>query len=107
MQSEKENIYLTKQKLLQHLSKKTGLSKKNIILVFDELIKTIQDHLKADGPGKFILPGILKMTTKIIPEQKERLGLNPFTKKEMIFKFKPSIKKIKIKALKNLRDLIN
>lgn len=104
---QKENVYLTKQKLLQHLAKKTGLTKKNIILVFEELAKTIQDHLKINEPSKFVLPGILKITTKVVPEQKERVGLNPFTKKEMIYKFKPAMKKIKIKALKTLRDLIN
>lgn len=107
MQQEKLNIYLTKQKLFQHLAKKTGLSRKSIILVFEELMETIKDHLKFNEPGKFVLPGILKITTKIIPEQKERVGLNPFTKKEMIFKSKPIMKKIKIKALKTLKNMIN
>jgi len=106
MQIEQNNIYLTKQKLLQHLAKKTGLSKKNINTLFEELLNTIQEHMKENGPGKFILPGIFKLTTKNVPAQEERVGINPFTKKEMIFKSKPATRKIKIKALKNLKDLI-
>ena len=102
----KSNTYLTKQKLLQHLSKRTGLSKKNINSLFDELLNTIQEHIRDDGPGKFILPGIFKLTTKDVPAQEERVGINPFTKKEMIFKAKPATKKLKIKALKHLKDLL-
>lgn len=106
MEKEKIITYLTKQKLLQHLAKKTNLSKKNIDLVLVELLNTIHDHLKTGGPGKFVLPGIFKLTTRDIPAQKERIGINPFTKKEMIFKAKPATRKLKIKALKNLKDLL-
>jgi len=107
MQVEKRHNYLTKQKLWQHLAKKTGLSKKSIDNIFNELLYVIEDHMKDNGPGKFVLPGIFKLTTKDIPAQAERVGLNPFTKKEMVFKAKPATKKIKIKALKNLKDIIN
>ena len=99
--------YLTKQKLFQHLAKKTGLSKKNIDLVFIELLDTINDHMRDGGPEKFVLPGFFKLTTKNIPAQKEKIGINPFTKEKMVFKAKPSSKKLKIKVLKNLRDIIN
>ena len=106
MQVEKNNTYLTKQKLLQRLAKKTGLSKKSINTVFVELLDIIQEHISDSGPGKFVLPGIFKLTTKDIPSQEERVGLNPFTKKEMVFKAKPAAKKLKIKALKNLKDIV-
>ncbi len=106
MQTDQNVTHLTKQKLLQHLSKKTGLPKKVINSVFTELLNTIKDHINPSGPGKFTLPGILKITTKTIPAQKEKMGLNPFTKKKMLFKAKPATRKIKIKALKNLKDLV-
>lgn len=106
MQTEINNKYLTKQKLWQRLAKKTGLSKKSIDIVFVELLNIIQEHMKNDGAGKFVLPGIFKITTKDIPAQKERVGLNPFTKKEMVFKAKPATRKLKIKALKNLKDIV-
>lgn len=106
MQQEENKQCLTKQKLLQHISKKTGLSKKNINSVFAELIETIKEHMKKDGPEKFILPGLIKLTVKNIPEQKEKIGFNPFTKKEMVFKAKPSTRKIKVRILKNLKDMV-
>ena len=106
MQTDKKYTYLTKQKLWQHLAKKTGLSKKSIDTIFTELLDVIQNHMKDNGPGKFVLPGIFKLTTKNIPAQEERVGLNPFTKKEMVFKAKSATKKIKIKALKNLKDIV-
>jgi len=106
MQMEKNKSHLTKQKLLQQLSKNTGLSKKSISLLFTELLSTIKEHMKKDGPEKFILPGIFKLTAKTVPAQEERIGINPFTKKEMVFKAKMSTRKIKIKALKSLKDII-
>lgn len=98
--------HLTKQKLLQHLAKNTGLTKKNINTVFTELLNTIKDHLQKNGPEKFILPGILKLTIKNVPEQKEKIGFNPFTKKEIILKAKPATRKIKAKLLKSLKDMV-
>lgn len=97
---------LNKQKLLQHIAKNSNLTKKTVNTVLEELYNTIKDHIKPFGPQKFILPGIFKITIKTIPEQKEKLGINPFTKKQTIFKAKPESKKIKIKALKKLKDII-
>lgn len=104
---EKNNdTYLTKQKLLSSLVKKTGLSKKSIGLVFLKLVETIHEQMKISGPEKFVLPGIFKLTTKHIPPKAEREGINPFTKEKMIFKAKPATRKLKIKILKNLKDII-
>lgn len=102
---QKKNNYLTKQKLFQQLAKKTNLSKKNIDLIFIELLSIIKDHMKTGGPEKFVLPGFFKLTTRNISAQVERMGINPFTKEKMLFKAKPSYKKLKIKMLKNLRDI--
>ena len=102
----KKNNYLTKQKILQILSKKTGISKKNVNLLFEELLNVISEHMNEKNSDKFIFPGIFKITTKLVKEQKEKIGINPFTKKEMVFKYKPATKKIKIKILKNLKNLL-
>ncbi|HIH2763690.1 MAG TPA: HU family DNA-binding protein [Candidatus Azoamicus sp.] len=106
MQNIEIKQYLTKQKLLQHIANNTGLSKKNVNSVFETLAETIKNHMKKDGPEKFILPGLLKLTIKNVPEQKEKIGFNPFTKKEMKFKAKPASRKIKVRLLKNLKDMV-
>jgi nucleoid DNA-binding protein len=97
---------LTKRELLSHISLKTGLTKNNINNVFNELLCIIKDHMINDGPEKFTLPGFFKLSIKKIPAQEEKIGVNPFTKEEMLFKAKPASKKLKIKILKNLRDSI-
>ena len=102
---QKKQNYLTKQQLFQNLSKRTGLSKKNITLLFSELLDVIRENIKKSGYEKFVLPGFFKLTTKKIPAQKEKEGINPFTKQQMLFKAKPESRKVKIKLLKNLRDV--
>lgn len=106
MQTTENKKYLTKQKLLQQIAKNTGLPKKNVNSVFIELMEIIKDHLKAGNAEKFIFPGLLKLTVKNMPEQKEKIGFNPFTKKEMTFKAKPATRKIKVRLLKNLKDMV-
>lgn len=101
-----KNTHFTKQKLLQFLSKKTGLTKKNVNSVLKEILSAIRESMRENGPEKFTLPGIFKITTKNIPAQEEKIGINPFTKEQMTFKAKPATKKIKIKALKDLKDLV-
>ena len=91
--------------MFQNLSKRTGLSKKNITLLFSELLDVIRENIKKSGYEKFVLPGFFKLTTKKIPAQKEKEGINPFTKQQMLFKAKPESRKVKIKLLKNLRDV--
>lgn len=101
-----KNSHFTKQKLLQYLSKKSGITKKNVDLIFKELLNAIREHMQEGGPEKFILPGIFKITTKNVPAQEEKTGINPFTKEKMTFKAKAATKKIKIKALKDLKDIV-
>lgn len=98
--------HYTKQQLLQHIANNTNLSKKNVNLILDELLSVIKMHIKKGGPEKFILPGIMKLIIKDVPEQKEKIGFNPFTKKEMLFKAKPATRKIKVKLLKNIKDMV-
>ncbi len=102
----KANNCFTKQKLLQHLAKKTNLSKKNINLIFTELLDIIKEQMKKESSEKFILPGFFKLTIKNIEAKEEKLGINPFTKKEMTFKARPASRKLKIKLLKGLKDVI-
>ncbi len=99
--------YLNKQKLLQILSKRTKIQKKNIDILFKELQNIIKENFKDNNSEKFILPGLLKITIKNISAQEKRPGINPFTKEKIIFKEKPATKKIKIKALKKLKDILN
>jgi nucleoid DNA-binding protein len=81
------------------------LNRKQVAAVFDMLGEIIAAHLKKDGPEKFMLPELLKIVVKKVPAKPAREGINPFTKEPTTFKAKPASKKIKVIALRGLKDL--
>jgi len=95
----------TKSTLLTTLAERTGLAKKEVSTVLSELTTVVEAHLKRGGPGKFTLPGMLKMTVKNVPAKKARKGINPFTGEQTTFKAKPASRKVKVTALKALKDM--
>lgn len=96
----------TKGTLLNTLSERTGLARKDVNLVLAELLVVVEGHLKRGGPGKFTLPGMLKMTVKNVPAKKARKGINPFTGEPTIFKAKPASRKVRVTPLKALKELV-
>jgi nucleoid DNA-binding protein len=95
----------TKGTLLTTLSERTGLARKDVGAVFAELTTIVEGHLKRTGPGKFTLPGMLKMTVKNVPAKKARKGVNPFTGEPTTFKAKPASRKVRVTALKALKEM--
>lgn len=95
----------TKGTLLTTLAERTGLARKDVGSVFNELTVIVEGHLKRGGPGKFTLPGMLKMTVKNVPAKKARKGINPFTGEPTIFKAKPASRKVRVTALKALKEM--
>lgn len=95
----------TKSTLLTTLSERTGLSRKEVGTVIEELVNVVEAHVKRGGPGKFTLPGVLKMTVKNVPARKARKGINPFTGEPTIFKAKPASRKVKVTPLKALKEM--
>ncbi len=95
----------TKGTLLTTISERTGLGRKEVGLVLNELTTIIEGHIKRGGPGKFTLPGVLKMSIKNVPARKARKGINPFTGEPTIFKAKPASRKVRIIALKALKEM--
>ena len=101
----KKNAAPTKSEILATISKDTELSKKQVSAVFDSLNTSIKKSLKSHG--LFTFPGLLKMKVVKKPATKAREGVNPFTKEKMMFKAKPASKKVRIAALKNLKEFVN
>ncbi len=95
----------TKGTLLTTLAERTGLARKDVGTVFTELTAIVEGHLKRTGPGKFTLPGMLKMTVKNVPAKKARKGINPFTGEPTTFKAKPASRKVRVTALKALKEM--
>jgi alkylation response protein AidB-like acyl-CoA dehydrogenase len=74
--------------------------------VFDALGRIIKRELGKKGPGLFVVPGLMKINLIQKPATKARKGINPFTKEEVMFKAKPARRVVKIRPLKNLKDMV-
>lgn len=98
----------TKSQLFGDLAERTGLQKKQVSQVFDELQDIIGKNLSGrNAPGQFTLPGLAKMTVKKKPATKQRKGRNPFTGEEITIAAKPASKTVKVRPLKNLKELVS
>jgi DNA-binding protein HU-beta len=65
---------MTKSQLVTTLSEKTGLAKKDVNSVFDELTAIAYKEVKK--VGEFVVPGFGKM---VKAKRKARMGVNPAT----------------------------
>jgi nucleoid DNA-binding protein len=101
----KKSAAPTKSEILANIAKETELTKKQVASVFDALSATIKKSLR--GHSTFTMPGLLKMKVVKKPATKAREGVNPFTGEKMMFKAKPASKKVRIAALKNLKEFVN
>ncbi len=95
---------LTKTQIMTNLSEETELSKKDVAAVFDALSDEIGKSLKASG--QFTIPGLCKITLKDVPAKPKRKGRNPATGEEIWLSPKPASKKLTIRPLKNLKDMV-
>ena len=96
----------TKSELLTSIAGSTGLSRKDVSNVIDELTTAISRHVKPRGPGEFKMPGLFKIKTVHKKATKARKGINPFTGEETMFKAKPARTVVKVVALKKLKEMV-
>ena len=96
----------SKSEIMASIAETTELSRKQVASVFDALNGLIQDNLKPRGPGTFSVPGLMKIVVNKKPATKARKGINPFTGEETVFKAKPASKVVKVRPLKNLKDMV-
>jgi nucleoid DNA-binding protein len=96
----------TKSDVYRELADRTGLTRKQVVSVFDEMSGLIKKDLGRRGPGIFNIPGLLKIKCVRKPATKARKGINPFTGEETVFKAKPARNVVKAQALKALKDMV-
>lgn len=95
----------TKAQVMSAIAENTGLSRKDVTAVMDELSTLIHRHIKKRGAGQFTVPGLMKIKTVRKPATKARKGINPFTGEETMFKAKPARTMVKVQPLKGLKDM--
>jgi nucleoid DNA-binding protein len=99
---------MTKTELFTAIGDETDLSRRTVSAVFDALSAQISKSLGRRGAGVFTLPGLVKIEKKAVPARKARKGVpNPFKPGELMdVAAKPATTKVKVRALKNLKDMV-
>jgi DNA-binding protein HU-beta len=87
---------MTKAQLLNTLAESTGLSKKDVSTLFDELTSLAYKEVKKGG--EFVLPGFGKL---VKAHRKARMGRNPATGEEIKIAAKTVVKFRLAKAVKD------
>jgi nucleoid DNA-binding protein len=95
---------MTKSQIVASLADSTGLTKKQVTSVMDEMNILMERSIKKRSVGEFTVPGIFKITTVKKPARKARKGINPFTGEETMFKAKPASIAVKVRPLKKLKE---
>ena len=98
----------TKTEILNNIAEGTDLSKKDVTAVLEALSEEIRKALSSRGPGVFAIPGLIKIEKKKVPARPARKDVpNPFKPGELMdVAAKPASVKIKVRALKNLKDMV-
>jgi nucleoid DNA-binding protein len=97
---------MTKSEIVSGIAEKTGLAKKDVNAVFEVMGTQIKKSLGKSGAGTYTVPGLMKLVVVRKPATKARKGINPFTGEETMFKAKPARNIVKIRPLKNLKDMV-
>ena len=95
---------MTKTQIISSISESTGVSRKDVNAVMDEMHSLMERSLGKRAIGEFTVPGIMKITTVKKPARKARKGINPFTGEETVFKAKPASVAVKVRPLKRLKE---
>jgi nucleoid DNA-binding protein len=90
--------------LIAHLAEMAAVEVKAVKAVMASLEATMMASLSKKGLGGFTLPGLLKVNVINVPAKKARKGIDPFTKVERMFAAKPATVKVKVRALKKVKD---
>jgi len=97
---------MTKTEMIAALAESTGLERKQVVCLFDELATLIKKELGQEGAGAVNISNLLKIKVVRKPATPERKGINPFTKEETVFKAKPATNAVKLVPLRGLKELV-
>jgi len=98
---------MTKSQVFAEIADSTGLTRKQVASVLNELSSVIERHIKKQGVGQFTLPGLLKIKTVKKPARKAQKGVpNPFRPGELMdVAAKPATTRVKILPLKKMKEM--
>ena len=95
---------LTKSELMSELAAKSGLTKSQVVGVFDALLTVASKEAKAMHP--LTIPGIVKLRPVHKAAVPAHMGRNPFTKEAIQIKAKPAKTDVRARAIKSFKDTV-
>jgi nucleoid DNA-binding protein len=98
----------SKSEVLANIADATDVAKKDVAKVLEALANEIKRALGNRGPGVFAIPGVVKITKQKVPSRPARKNVpNPFKPGELMDQAaRPAYMKVKVRALKNLKDMV-
>ena len=99
---------MTKSELLNAIAAETDLTRKEVNSVLEALGTQIGKSMGRRGTGVFTIPGLVKIEKRKVPARKARKNVpNPFKPGELMdIPAKPASTKIRLRALKGLKEMI-
>jgi nucleoid DNA-binding protein len=99
---------LTKSELLAAIAEASELSKKQVVAVLDALGAEIKKSLSAKGAGVIQIPGLIKIVRQKVDAKPARKNVpDPFNKGQFRdYPAKPATTKVKVRALKTLKEWV-
>ena len=96
----------TAAELLVNIATATQLPKTQVAAVLEALGTEIQKSLSNKGAGMIAIPGLVKIEKKVPARKAEKGVPNPFKPGELMDRpAKPACNKVKVRALKTLKDM--
>ena len=96
----------TKSDVFTTIAQHVGINRRDVAGVFHVMGALIKADLSKAGPGVFKVPGLMRITVQRKPATKARMGVNPFTKEEVMFKAKPARNVVKVRPLRALKEMV-
>jgi nucleoid DNA-binding protein len=98
----------SKTEIISNIADAAELNKKDVAKVIEALAAEIKKAMSPRGPGLFAIPGLVKIERKKVPAKPAQKGVrNPFTGELQDRPAKPASVKVKVRALKNLKDMVS
>ena len=95
----------SKSQVMASIAETTGLSKKEVVAVFEALTAEIGKAMNKKGPGVFQIPGLCKIVRKDKPAQPARKGVMVLGQLRDL-PAKPASRKVRVLPLKGLKEMV-
>jgi nucleoid DNA-binding protein len=103
MPPKNKNGAATKAQAQSAIAEKAGVSKADVVKVFDALEAVMAQSLRTHK--QFTINGLIKVVVAHKAATKAHPGRNPFTGEAITIKAKPAHDVVRVRALKRLKDM--